>query len=103
MSIDSLAISSRTAWGAGVEPMLERLDGEGASLASRTEIWSAINSGSFELKGLAEMRGLLLDAVSDLPAAPQVVALTPSKRVRADGETFDRVMDESRLEEVRFD
>jgi glutamate carboxypeptidase len=89
MSIDSLAISSRTAWGAGVEPLLERLDGEGPSLASRAEAWSAINSGSFELKGLAEMRGLLLNAVSDLPAAPQVVALTPSKRVGADGEVTD--------------
>ncbi len=89
MSIDSLAISSRTAWGAGVEPLLERLDGEGASLASRAETWSAINSGSFELTGLAEMRGLLLDALSALPAAPQVVALMPSKRVRADGEVTE--------------
>ena len=57
----------RQRWGADVEPLLERLDGEGENLVARTESWSAINSGSYELDGLARMRGPLADAASALP------------------------------------
>jgi len=89
MSAESLAAASRSAWGADVEALLERLDGERESLVARTESWSAINSGSFELPGLAAMRVTLLDTVSELPAPPEVVDLTPSKRVRPDGEVID--------------
>jgi len=89
MSIDTLATASRATWGADIEPLLGRLDGEGAGLAARAEAWSKINSGSFELAGLAAMRGPLLDAVAVLPASAQVVELTPSKRVRPDGEVVD--------------
>ncbi|MGD9982491.1 MAG: hydrolase [Hyphomonadaceae bacterium] len=89
MSADSLAAASRAVWGADVEPLLERLDGESADLVARTETWSAINSGSFELPGLAAMRVVLLDAVSELPAEPEVVDLASSQRVRPDGEVVD--------------
>ena len=89
MSAENLAAASRSAWGGDIEPLLERLNGQGESLAARAESWSAINSGSFELAGLAAMRAPLLDAVSELPAAPEVVALSPSQRVRADGEITD--------------
>lgn len=89
MSAENLAAASRTAWGADIEPLLERLDDEGEGLAARTESWSAINSGSFELPGLAAMRVTLLDAVTALPAAPEVVDLAPSQRVRPDGEVID--------------
>ncbi|MGD9966918.1 MAG: hydrolase [Hyphomonadaceae bacterium] len=89
MSADSLAAASRAAWGVDVEPLLERLDLEGAGLVSRTETWSAINSGSFELPGLSAMRVVLLDAVSALPASPEVIELAPSQRVRPDGEVVE--------------
>jgi glutamate carboxypeptidase len=89
MSADTLAAASRSAWSADVEPLLERLDGEGETLVARAEAWSAINSGSFELPGLAAMRVTLLDAVTDLPAPPEVVNLAPSQRVRPDGEVID--------------
>lgn len=89
MSADNLAAQSRASWGADIEPLLERLDGEGENLAARTMEWSAINSGSFELAGLAAMRVMLLDAVAELPAQPEVVDLTPSQRVRADGELVE--------------
>ncbi len=85
MSADNLAAASRSAWGADVEPLLERLDREGESLVAKAESWSKINSGSFELPGLAAMRVVLLDAVSDLTAPPKVVELAPSQRVRPDG------------------
>ena len=88
MSADNLAAQTRAAWGAEIEPLLERLDAEGEGMAARTEAWSAVNSGSFELPGLAAMRVSLLDAVSELPAAPEVVDLAPSQRVRPDGEVI---------------
>ncbi len=89
MSAQHLVAASRSSWGADIEPLLERLDGEGESLVARAESWSTINSGSFELPGLAAMRGALLDTVAELPAAPEVVDLAPSKRVRPDGEVID--------------
>lgn len=58
-------------------------------MAARTEAWSAVNSGSLELAGLARMRPLLLDAASVLPGTVEEVALAPSQRVRADGEIIE--------------
>ena len=78
MSADNLEAKARAAWGADIEPLLERLDGEGEGLVARAESWSTINSGSFELPGLAAMRVTLLDTVSELPAPPEVVDLQPS-------------------------
>lgn len=89
MSAEHLVAASRSSWGADIEPLLERLDGEGESLVARAESWSTINSGSFELPGLAAMRVTLLDTVTELPAAPEVVDLAPSQRVRPDGEVID--------------
>lgn len=89
MSAEHLATTARASWGADIEPLLERLDGEGESLVARAENWSTINSGSFELSGLAAMRATLLDTVSELPAPPEVVDLAPSQRVRPDGEVID--------------
>ncbi|MBK8544934.1 MAG: hydrolase [Caulobacteraceae bacterium] len=89
MSADNLEAKARAAWGADIEPLLERLDGEGEGLVARAESWSTINSGSFELPGLAAMRVTLLETVSELPAPPEVVDLQPSQRVRPDGEVID--------------
>ena len=89
MSADTVTSSARSAWGAGLEPLLERLDGENEALVARTERWSAINSGSFELDGLKRMRLPLLEALADLPGEPEEVELGPSQRVRPDGEVTD--------------
>jgi glutamate carboxypeptidase len=77
----------RSAWGADIEPFLEELDGQTEALVARTQAWSAINSGSFELSGLERMRGPLLDAFSALPGAIEAVPLAPSLRVTPDGES----------------
>lgn len=89
MSADMSVKPAASQWGAGLEPLLERLDGEGEALAARTEAWSAINSGSYELAGLALMRAPLRDALAALPGAVSEVELAPSQRVRADGEIID--------------
>jgi len=88
MSSDQTAIPARSL-GAGLEPFLERLDAEGEALAARTEAWSAINSGSFELAGLKLMRAPLLDAAAMLPGNVEEVQLRPSERVRPDGEIIE--------------
>ncbi|MFZ2029995.1 MAG: hydrolase [Vitreimonas sp.] len=89
MSADQIGAPARTAWGAGLEPLLERLDGEAEAMVARTEAWSAINSGSHELAGLQRMRAPLADAFAALPGAVTVEPLPPSQRVRADGEVID--------------
>jgi glutamate carboxypeptidase len=89
MSGEETKAPARSEWGAGVEPLLESLGAEGERLAARTEAWSAINSGSFELENLARMRGVLMDAVAVLPGAVSEAVLQPSQRVRADGEVID--------------
>jgi glutamate carboxypeptidase len=89
MSSVDTALSARTEWGAGVEPLLEELGRRGESLVARTEAWSAVNSGSYELAGLGRMRSLLLDALAVLPGVVEEVALAPSHRVRPDGEIME--------------
>lgn len=79
----------RSAWGAGLEPYLARIDAESDALVARVEAWSAINSGSHERDGLERMREVLVEACSVLPGAVENVALAPSQRVRADGEVVN--------------
>jgi glutamate carboxypeptidase len=86
MSANEHMTAARAAWGADIEPLLERLDAEGDALVARTEAWSAINSGSFELAGLERMRAPLLDVFSALPGVIETVPLAPSQRVKPDGE-----------------
>lgn len=57
-------------------------------MAARAENWALINSGSHELAGLARMRAQLADAFAVLPGEVAIVALTPSERVRSDGEVI---------------
>lgn len=86
MSADKINALASTEWGADAVQLLCEIDTQTEALAARTEAWSATNSGSFELAGLASMRASLLDAVAVLPGAPEEVALAPSQRIRADGE-----------------
>ncbi len=86
MSAQISGTPAHTEWGAGIEHLLQRLDGEGDALAARAEAWSAVNSGSYELGGLQHMRALLADAFAALPGELALIPLAPSQRVRADGE-----------------
>jgi glutamate carboxypeptidase len=73
-------------WGDGVAAGLAQLDASREALVTRTEAWSAVNSGSYEQGGLAAMRGLLREAMAVLPGDPREVPLAPSARIRGDGE-----------------
>ncbi|MBN2971722.1 hydrolase [Roseomonas aeriglobus] len=59
---------------AGASPMLER-----------TLAWSAVNSGTGNLRGLATVAGMLADAFSALPGAITLVEPAPAERVTTDG------------------
>jgi glutamate carboxypeptidase len=61
---------------AGAEPML-----------AQVEAWSAVNSGSRNLEGLAEVAGFLADAFSALPGALTLVDPAPVEAVHPDGRT----------------
>lgn len=88
MSADQ-SIQPAARLGAGLEPYLQRLDAENEALATRTEAWSGINSGSFELEGLKRMRAEVLAAAAALPGEVSEIELQPSRRVRADGEIVE--------------
>jgi glutamate carboxypeptidase len=65
-----------TAERAAAEPMLDQV-----------LEWSAVNSGSRNLKGLKQMAGILADAFSDLPGELKLIDPAPVQTVTAAGET----------------
>lgn len=75
--------------GAGVQDVLNQLDSQGEAIAARTETWAKINSGSYELAGLARMRPLLAEAFSVLPGEVSEIALSPSQRVQPNGDVAE--------------
>ena len=64
---------------------LDQLDQSGADMIATTKAWSAINSGSRELAGLARMADVLGDAFAALPGHLSRVQLHPTEAIRADG------------------
>lgn len=82
----STEAAALSAWGGGVDHALHQLEAKNEDLIARTMAWSAINSGSFELAGLARMRAVLAEALAALPGAVEEVALAPTERVRPNGD-----------------
>ncbi len=58
-----------------------------APLRAQTESWAAINTGTTNLAGLAELAGLLGDAFSVLPGELSLVDAAPEESIAADGST----------------
>jgi glutamate carboxypeptidase len=54
-------------------------------MLAQVQAWSAVNSGSANLAGLAQTAGLLADAFAALPGDIELVEPVPAERVRADG------------------
>ena len=65
--------------------VLRHLADQGALIIDRAVAWCAINSGSRHLAGLERQRQVLLEAFSNLPAAPADIPLSASPEVGADG------------------
>jgi len=66
---------------------VERAAGE--PMLDQVLAWSAVNSGSRNLDGLARMAGLLGDAFSMLPGSTVLVDPAPVDAIDASGKTFD--------------
>ncbi len=60
-----------------------------ADMLHHVENWSAVNSGSRNLEGLATIAARLAGAFSDLPGDPTLVAPTPVEAIDAAGKRFD--------------
>ena len=56
-----------------------------SAMLAQVLAWSAVNSGSRNLPGLATMAGLLADACSTLPGPVELITPAPVEAVRADG------------------
>ena len=54
-------------------------------MLAQVQAWSAVNSGSANLTGLAQTAGLLADAFAALPGDVALVEAEAAERVRADG------------------
>jgi len=65
--------------------VLRHLADQGPLIIDRAVAWCAVNSGSRHLGGLERQRQVLLDAFSNLPAAPTDIPLGASPEVGADG------------------
>ncbi|RVT41135.1 hydrolase [Sphingobium algorifonticola] len=61
-----------------------------APMLAQVERWAAVNSGSRNLAGLAQMAGLLADAFAVLPGALTLVDPAPVDAVGADGGIYPR-------------
>jgi glutamate carboxypeptidase len=56
-----------------------------APMLVQTRQWSAINSGTGNLDGLAQVAGLIADAMATLPGTIRLIDATPVEAVRPDG------------------
>ena len=63
--------------------------GEQAVMLGQVEAWSAVNSGSRNLVGLAKVAGLIGDAFAVLPGEMRLVDPAPVDAVDAAGRTYD--------------
>ena len=62
---------------------LERIEYD--PMLAQVQTWSAVNSGSGNLAGLATTAGLLADGFAALPGEVELVSPVPVERVRSDG------------------
>ena len=58
---------------------------QGAPMLDQVQVWSAVNSGSRNLPGLAAMAGMLADAFATLPGTLDLLDPAPVEAMGADG------------------
>jgi glutamate carboxypeptidase len=62
---------------------------ETAAMLTRVQTWSAVNTGTGNLEGLAVQAALLADASSALPGEVRLIDATPVTAMGADGKEFE--------------
>ena len=63
---------------------------DGATMLAQVQAWSAINTGTGNLAGLAEQADALAEAFAVLPGTVELVAPAPVTAIAADGSAFDK-------------
>ncbi|MBA4043150.1 MAG: hypothetical protein C0471_01830 [Erythrobacter sp.] len=63
---------------------------DGAAMLAQVEAWSAINTGTANLAGLAQQASALADAFGALPGTVELVDPAPVTAIAADGSAFDK-------------
>lgn len=72
----------------GVDRTLAGIDG--AAMLAQVEAWSAINTGTANLAGLAAQADALAEAFAVLPGRVELVDPAPVTAIAADGSAFDK-------------
>ncbi|MFA9200175.1 MAG: hydrolase [Cypionkella sp.] len=70
------------------DPLAAAIDG--AAMLEQARAWSAINTGTANLDGLAHQAALLADAFAALPGAIELVAPAPVTVIAADGRPVEK-------------
>jgi glutamate carboxypeptidase len=70
------------------EALIEPIDQ--AAMLANAQAWSAINTGTANLDGLAKMAGMLADAFAALPGDVELVDPAPVSAIAADGSEFEK-------------
>jgi len=62
---------------------------DGAAMLAQVQAWSAINTGTRNLAGLAQQAAVLADTFAGLPGSLALVAPAPVTAIAADGQPFE--------------
>lgn len=63
---------------------------DAAAMLAQVEAWSAVNTGTGNLAGLAEQAAMLAEAFGALPGSVELVDPAPVTAIAADGTAFDK-------------
>jgi glutamate carboxypeptidase len=63
---------------------------DGAAMLAQVQAWSAVNTGTANLAGLAQQAGMLAEAFAVLPGAVALVDPAPVTAIAADGSAFEK-------------
>jgi len=63
---------------------------DAAAMLAQVQAWSAINTGTGNLPGLAQQAAALAEAFAALPGAVELIAPAPVTAIAADGSAFDK-------------
>lgn len=72
-----------------------------AAMLGHAQAWSAINTGTANLEGLAELAGELAEAFSALPGEIELIDAAPVTAIAADGSEFEKQHGQHILMQVR--